>query len=215
MTEQLALFGVLGDNSARDAISTELDATLFVEAGAGTGKTRALVDRVVALVTSDGPDLPVPMRAIAAITFTEKAAAEHGSKVSDAERAAIENAIAALKASIKDEDVEDIVSPVASIAAPPKGCSSTSTAKPKRDEAASKPRSAAVVTSGPMPSPGRTQILIPVPPARCGQSAKPTTPRLPGEPWQPIILWVAGSAYMRRSIPGCASGRCGRWARSL
>ncbi len=40
---------------------TELDATLFVEAGAGTGKTKALVDRVVALVTrrrsrSPGPD---------------------------------------------------------------------------------------------------------------------------------------------------------------
>ena len=76
MTDQLALFGVLGDTPARDAISAELDATLFVEAGAGTGKTKALVDRVVALVTSDGVDLPVPMAAIAAITFTEKAAAE-------------------------------------------------------------------------------------------------------------------------------------------
>jgi ATP-dependent helicase/nuclease subunit A len=74
--DQLAFFGTLGDGRARDAISTELDATLFVEAGAGTGKTRALVDRVVALVTTDGPELPVPMRAIAAITFTEKAAAE-------------------------------------------------------------------------------------------------------------------------------------------
>ena len=76
MTDQLALFGVLGDKPARDAIGTELDATLFVEAGAGTGKTKALVDRVVALVTSDGPDLPAPIHAIAAITFTEKAAAE-------------------------------------------------------------------------------------------------------------------------------------------
>ena len=72
MTDQLALFGVLGDKAARDSITTELDATLFVEAGAGTGKTRALVDRVVALVC----DLAVPMRTIAAITFTEKAAAE-------------------------------------------------------------------------------------------------------------------------------------------
>ena len=34
------------------------------------------MDRVLALVTADGPGLPVPMRAIAAITFTEKAAAE-------------------------------------------------------------------------------------------------------------------------------------------
>ena len=76
MTDQLGFFGTLGDNAARAAISTELDATLFVEAGAGTGKTKALVDRVVALVTADGPDLPVPVSAIAAITFTEKAAAE-------------------------------------------------------------------------------------------------------------------------------------------
>jgi molecular chaperone DnaK len=47
-------------------------------------------------------------QADALIHSTEKAAAEHGSKVSDAERAAIENAIAALKSSIKEEDVEDI-----------------------------------------------------------------------------------------------------------
>jgi len=45
--------------------------TLFVEAGAGSGKTKSLVDRVVALVLRG-----VPLRHIAAITFTEKAAAE-------------------------------------------------------------------------------------------------------------------------------------------
>ena len=56
--------------------ASRLDETLFVEAGAGTGKTTVLVDRIVALVTADGPDLPVPMRSVAAITFTEKAAAE-------------------------------------------------------------------------------------------------------------------------------------------
>ncbi|HYM18593.1 MAG TPA: molecular chaperone DnaK [Micropepsaceae bacterium] len=44
----------------------------------------------------------------ALIHTTEKAVSEHGSKISDAERTAIENAIAALKASIKNEDVEDI-----------------------------------------------------------------------------------------------------------
>ncbi len=71
MADQLALFADSGDGPARDAIRTRLDATLFVEAGAGTGKTAALVDRVVALVRAG-----VPVRAIAAITFTEKAAAE-------------------------------------------------------------------------------------------------------------------------------------------
>lgn len=61
----------LVDQSARNRISSDLDSTLFVEAGAGSGKTRALVDRVVALIGSG-----TAMENIAAITFTEKAAAE-------------------------------------------------------------------------------------------------------------------------------------------
>jgi molecular chaperone DnaK len=44
----------------------------------------------------------------ALIHSTEKAVAEHGSKVSDAERTAIENAIAALKGVMKTDDVDDI-----------------------------------------------------------------------------------------------------------
>jgi ATP-dependent helicase/nuclease subunit A len=60
------------DADARHRIEHDLDETLFVEAGAGSGKTRALVGRIVALVTSGAATLPE----IAAITFTEKAAAE-------------------------------------------------------------------------------------------------------------------------------------------
>lgn len=59
------------DQAARDRVATALDETLFVEAGAGSGKTRALVDRIAGLVGSG-----VDMGSIAAITFTEKAAAE-------------------------------------------------------------------------------------------------------------------------------------------
>jgi ATP-dependent exoDNAse (exonuclease V) beta subunit len=66
----------LGDLDARVAVRTRLDDTVFVEAGAGTGKTAELVRRIVELVTTDGPGRPVPMRSVAAITFTEKAAAE-------------------------------------------------------------------------------------------------------------------------------------------
>ena len=72
MTYQPPLFEAAGDDDARLDIRRRLHDTLFVEAGAGTGKTAALVDRVVALVRDDG----VPMPAIAAITFTERAAAE-------------------------------------------------------------------------------------------------------------------------------------------
>ena len=60
------------DQIERDRIRDDLDATLFVEAGAGSGKTSALVTRVVALVVSGAATLDE----IAAITFTEKAGAE-------------------------------------------------------------------------------------------------------------------------------------------
>lgn len=59
------------DQAARDAIANDLHVTMFVEAGAGSGKTKSLVDRFVALVRSG-----VPADRIAAITFTEKAAGE-------------------------------------------------------------------------------------------------------------------------------------------
>ena len=71
MTQQ-SFLDVDEDLAARAAIVEALDETLFVEAGAGSGKTKALVDRIVALVTRRD----VPMREIAAVTFTEKAAAE-------------------------------------------------------------------------------------------------------------------------------------------
>ena len=61
----------LADQAVRDMIGSERDRTLFVEAGAGSGKTRALVDRVELLVRSGAP-----MESIVAITFTEKAATE-------------------------------------------------------------------------------------------------------------------------------------------
>ena len=59
------------DEAARVRIRDDLGATLFVEAGAGAGKTSSLVDRIVNLV-DDG----VGITGVAAITFTEKAAAE-------------------------------------------------------------------------------------------------------------------------------------------
>jgi ATP-dependent exoDNAse (exonuclease V) beta subunit len=74
----------LSDQAARRRIAADLDVTLFVEAGAGSGKTRSLVDRIVALVRSG-----VAMREIAAITFTEKAAAELRDRV----RRALEQAL--------------------------------------------------------------------------------------------------------------------------
>lgn len=62
----------LADQPARDRVESDTTATLFVEAGAGTGKTYALVRRLSTLLLDD----EVPIDQIAAITFTEKAAAE-------------------------------------------------------------------------------------------------------------------------------------------
>ena len=61
----------LRDEPHRVVVRTMLDKTAFVEAGAGSGKTRELVERICALVDSG-----VELRGIAAITFTEKAAGE-------------------------------------------------------------------------------------------------------------------------------------------
>ena len=64
---------VLTDQRARQLISSDgLDQTLFVEAGAGTGKTTQLVDRIVNTVLRRD----VCLSDIAAITFTEAAASE-------------------------------------------------------------------------------------------------------------------------------------------
>ncbi|MCL0245242.1 UvrD-helicase domain-containing protein [Corynebacterium sp. CCM 8835] len=62
----------LRDDAARRTITTATDINLFVEAGAGSGKTHLLVQRLITLIAEEG----VPVDRIAAITFTEKAAGE-------------------------------------------------------------------------------------------------------------------------------------------
>lgn len=60
------------DSEARKAIMEELESCLLVEAGAGSGKTRSLVERMVALVREN----KCTVDKMAAVTFTRKAAAE-------------------------------------------------------------------------------------------------------------------------------------------
>lgn len=60
------------DDPARERTRTEVGHSLVVDAGAGTGKTSALVARVATSVLADG----VPLAETAVVTFTEKAGAE-------------------------------------------------------------------------------------------------------------------------------------------
>jgi len=64
--------GNLADQAARDRIRGDLETTLVVEAAAGTGKTTALVGRIVATIATGRATLD----RIVAVTFTEKAAGE-------------------------------------------------------------------------------------------------------------------------------------------
>ncbi|MEO5678714.1 MAG: UvrD-helicase domain-containing protein [Acidimicrobiales bacterium] len=74
------------DGEARRRVATDLDTNLFVEAGAGTGKTTALVARVTNLVACGR----VRLGEVAAITFTEAAAAELRERI----RLSLERAVA-------------------------------------------------------------------------------------------------------------------------
>ena len=84
------------DGLARRVARTEFDRPVIMRAGAGTGKTAALVARIVAWCTGPGwalaegrhPDAPRVadgvMSGIVAITFTEAAAAEMADRIAEA-----------------------------------------------------------------------------------------------------------------------------------
>ena len=78
----------LSDQPARNAILERLDENMVVEAGAGTGKTRSLVDRVVALIKTGRARLG----SVAAITFTESAAAELRARIAESLEPAADDA---------------------------------------------------------------------------------------------------------------------------
>ncbi len=63
---------IISDQAVRDRIADDLGVTLVIEAAAGTGKTTALVNRIVSVIGSGRGELA----RIVAVTFTEKAAGE-------------------------------------------------------------------------------------------------------------------------------------------
>src|SRR5690606_11889652 len=62
----------LPDQEDRERIRTSLDETLIVEAAAGTGKTTALIGRIVATLAAGRAHIDE----VAPVSFTEKAAGE-------------------------------------------------------------------------------------------------------------------------------------------
>ena len=77
------------DAGARERIETDLDVSMCVEAGAGTGKTTMLVKRIVALLRTGRATIDQ----LAVITFTEKAAAELSARVRFELEVAVEEAV--------------------------------------------------------------------------------------------------------------------------
>src|SRR5580704_17396646 len=63
---------MISDQNVRDQVIHDHETLFAVDAGAGTGKTTLLVSRLIALLL----EKQAPLSLIAAITFTEKAAAE-------------------------------------------------------------------------------------------------------------------------------------------
>ena len=77
---------MLADDEARRAIQEDLGRNFVVEAGAGTGKTSALIGRVISVLRSGAARLPQ----IALVTFTEKASGEMKLRLrAELERAAL------------------------------------------------------------------------------------------------------------------------------
>ena len=70
----------LADDEARRRIATEFGTTFFVEAAAGSGKTTALVRRIVGLIGAGISTL----KRIVAITFTDRAARQMRGRIRQA-----------------------------------------------------------------------------------------------------------------------------------
>ena len=93
------------DNAERQRIASSLEETLFVEAGAGTGKTTSLVDRILELVGSGTTTLD----RVAAITFTEAAAAELRDRIrTELEQAADDAALGDVRRGLCRQGVEQL-----------------------------------------------------------------------------------------------------------
>lgn len=75
--ELLSHCGIRMDQKQREVVLAPVDSVLYVVAGPGSGKTRALALRVLKVLFVDG----LPPNAIMATTFTRRAAGELRSRI--------------------------------------------------------------------------------------------------------------------------------------
>ncbi len=92
------------DQEQRDLATTWVHGPVLVEAGAGTGKTTLLVERILHLIRADG----VRLGEIAAITFTRKATAELKDRIRREILSAVQEEDAGAKERLQDalENIE-------------------------------------------------------------------------------------------------------------
>jgi ATP-dependent helicase/nuclease subunit A len=77
MVRDGTLMAAPADDAERRAVVRERERTVVVDAGAGTGKTTLVVDRLVEMIApEDNAAHAVPLGRLAAVTFTRKAAGE-------------------------------------------------------------------------------------------------------------------------------------------
>ena len=81
-----SILGQLAPSQEQIKPILERNQDIVVTAGAGTGKTRTLVARYLALLTEG-----VPLRSIVAITFTKKAAREMRNRIREEVRIYLQN----------------------------------------------------------------------------------------------------------------------------
>ncbi len=79
----------LSDNGVQQRIVSDFQTTFLLEAGAGTGKTQLLLDRLLALLRTGRS----PLSRVAVITFTDKAAAELRTRLRTAVESALQTAL--------------------------------------------------------------------------------------------------------------------------
>src|SRR5688500_8940967 len=102
ITREESIDRALSDGADRRAAAAELDRNVVVLAGAGTGKTTLLIERLTGLILTR----ETPVEQIVALTFTKKAAEEMRVRLENRLRAVIAKPESERQASLASRAIE-------------------------------------------------------------------------------------------------------------